>query len=242
MRYIISDIHGCYEEYREMLQKIRFSARDELYVLGDVVDRGPEPIKVLQDMMGRSNVSFIFGNHDYMMLRVLRKLAVEVTEDNWKEHLSSEDLLGYMYWIKDGGGVTSRQFRALSHEKQQDILEYLGEALPYEVLEHHGKRYVLVHGGLENFREDKELHEYRLSELIYCRPDYGRRYFQDKNTYVVTGHTPTLLIRSDGKSEIYQGNGHIAIDCGCVFGERLAAYCVETGECFYVESSRNPFP
>ena len=56
MRYLISDIHGCYEEYRGLLDKIHFSHRDELYVLGDAMDRGPEPIKVIQDMMRRPNV------------------------------------------------------------------------------------------------------------------------------------------------------------------------------------------
>ena len=51
MRYIVADIHGCYQQYQMLLEKIQFSEKDELYVLGDVVDRGPEPIKVLQDMM-----------------------------------------------------------------------------------------------------------------------------------------------------------------------------------------------
>lgn len=41
MRYIISDIHGCYHEYMELLNKIKFSDKDELYILGDAVDRGP---------------------------------------------------------------------------------------------------------------------------------------------------------------------------------------------------------
>ena len=50
---IIYVIHGCYEQYRLLLEKIRFSDNDKLYVLGDAVDRGPEPIKVLQDMMRR---------------------------------------------------------------------------------------------------------------------------------------------------------------------------------------------
>ena len=49
MRYLISDVHGCYEEYQELLDKIHFSNEDELYVLGDAMDRGPEPIKVIQD-------------------------------------------------------------------------------------------------------------------------------------------------------------------------------------------------
>ena len=66
MVYVISDIHGCYDEYIELLKKINFCDEDELYILGDVVDRGAEPIKVLQDMMLRANVYPILGNHDYM--------------------------------------------------------------------------------------------------------------------------------------------------------------------------------
>lgn len=67
MIYIISDIHGCYDEYMELLRKINFKDSDELYILGDVVDKGPHPIKVIQDMMMRTNVFPIIGNHDYIV-------------------------------------------------------------------------------------------------------------------------------------------------------------------------------
>lgn len=50
MIYAMSDIHGCYQQYKELLEKIHFSEDDILYVLGDVIDRGPEPLKVLQDV------------------------------------------------------------------------------------------------------------------------------------------------------------------------------------------------
>ena len=134
MRYIISDIHGCYEEYRELLEKIHFSENDLLYVLGDAMDRGPEPIRVIQDMIARKNVIYIVGNHDYMMLRTLKKLAVEITEENCETHLTSEDLINCFYWIQDGGRTTSDQFRALSRREQQNILDYVGDAYIYEVL------------------------------------------------------------------------------------------------------------
>lgn len=110
MRYIVSDIHGCYDEYMALLQKINFSEEDELYVLGDVVDRGPEPIKVLQDMMNRPNVIHILGNHDFIMYIIMKKLTVEVVEENWETHLSTEDLLAYYDWLQDGGEVTTQQF------------------------------------------------------------------------------------------------------------------------------------
>ena len=47
MQYIIADIHGCYEEYLELMNKIELVAEDHLYILGDALDRGPEPMKVL---------------------------------------------------------------------------------------------------------------------------------------------------------------------------------------------------
>lgn len=52
---------------------------------------------------------------------------------------------------------------------------------------------------------------------------------------MVTGHTPTPFIRADRKPLVYEAGNHIAIDCGCVFGGQLAAYCVETGEVTYVK-------
>ena len=44
--FVLSDIHGEYNKFINMLDKIHFSDKDTLYVLGDVLDRGPEPIKV----------------------------------------------------------------------------------------------------------------------------------------------------------------------------------------------------
>lgn len=236
MRYIMSDIHGCFDEYLEMLKKINFSEKDELYVLGDAMDRGSEPIKVIQDMMMRPNVIYIIGNHDYMMLSTLKKLAVEVTEKNCEDYLTQEDLLNYSYWMENGGKTTSIQFASLSHDEQYDILEYLEEALIYEILEDKGRQFILVHADIHGFNENKNLDEYDFSDFIYWHADYSKRYYQDKNIFLVTGHTPTALIRADKKPEIYQGNGHIALDCGCVFGGNLASYCIETGKITYVKS------
>ena len=62
MIYVMSDIHGCYEEYLEVLRVIDFRDEDQLYVLGDMVDRGKEPIKLLMDMMSRHNVFPLYCN------------------------------------------------------------------------------------------------------------------------------------------------------------------------------------
>lgn len=51
MNYVISDIHGCYDQFIELLDLIQLKDSDTLYVLGDVVDRGPHPIKTLLKLM-----------------------------------------------------------------------------------------------------------------------------------------------------------------------------------------------
>ena len=61
MIYAMSDIHGCYEKYRDMLETIKFAADDTLYVLGDVLDRGPDGFKILLDMAARPNVVGLLG-------------------------------------------------------------------------------------------------------------------------------------------------------------------------------------
>ena len=98
MLYVMSDIHGEYERYLSMLEQIDFSQDDTLFVLGDVVDRGPEPIRVLQDMASRDNVYLLKGNHEAMASFVLRRLNVEITEDNAESHVDMESLQAIMEW------------------------------------------------------------------------------------------------------------------------------------------------
>ena len=75
MIYVMSDIHGCYQTYLKMLEKIGLRESDTLYILGDVIDRGKDGIKVLMDMMMRPNVIPLLGNHEYMAAISLASLA-----------------------------------------------------------------------------------------------------------------------------------------------------------------------
>lgn len=231
MIYVMSDLHGCKEEYLEAIETIQLKEADTLYVLGDVVDRGPNGISILQDMMMRVNVIPLIGNHDYMALMMLRKLMVEVTEQNVDNHLSMEDMTSYMNWISDGGNTTIEEFRQLNLEEKEDILEYLEEFSLYEEVKVGDKEYILVHAGLEPFVPGKPLDEYELHEMIFEGPDYSKVYFEDK--ILVTGHRPTLHLEGDKKGKILCQNNHIAIDCGCVFGGKLAVMCLDNGKKWY---------
>ena len=83
MIYVMSDLHGEYDKYLAMLKKIKFSDDDELYILGDVVDRGQKPVEILRDMSMRHNVFPIMGNHDKMAIDVLG-LANERSADHYR--------------------------------------------------------------------------------------------------------------------------------------------------------------
>lgn len=235
--YVIADIHGCADEYFALLDKIGFSLDDTLFVLGDAMDRGPEPIRVLQDLMRRENVYYVLGNHDAMFLEVLRRLMVELNEEN-ANALTSEDFLAYYEFIQNGGDETLRQFRRLPPDQQADIRDYLASSPAYETIEHDGKLYILIHAGIDNFDPEKELDEYDPENFLWVRPDYEKNYFPGDRIFLVTGHTPTMLIRNDKCPLVYAENNHIAIDCGCVFGGNLAAYCIETGAVTYVKSRK----
>ena len=96
-----------------------------------------------------------------------------------------------------------------------------------------GKEYLLVHAGLGNFSPEKKLTEYALEDLLLDWPDYGKVYFPGK--YLVTGHTPTRLIpQNQGQDRIYQGNHHIAIDCGCAYDGPLGVFCLNDGREWYL--------
>lgn len=86
MTYVMSDLHGQFEKYKKMLELIGLRDSDDLYILGDVVDRGPEPMNILRDMSMRSNVFPVMGNHDYTALYVLSKLSEEITEEKIQNH------------------------------------------------------------------------------------------------------------------------------------------------------------
>ena len=65
--YLMSDLHGMYGLYLRMLETVQFGHNDHLYILGDMIDRGPDGVKILLDVVQRDNVTCLIGNHEHMM-------------------------------------------------------------------------------------------------------------------------------------------------------------------------------
>jgi len=71
-RLVIGDIHGCFAELQDLLEKAGVSTEDEIIAVGDIVDRGPETGKVLDWFRGQRNASSLMGNHERKHVRVMR--------------------------------------------------------------------------------------------------------------------------------------------------------------------------
>ncbi len=227
MTYVISDIHGCYTKYISMLHKINFSPSDTLYVLGDVVDRGPETMKVVLDLAARENVITLKGNHDHEAFVFLKNLTMPDNDPRADEFAEMLRL-----WLSDGGITTYEDYLKLGDKEKRIVLSFLYSMLPFKELQIGDQKYFMSHTVPEKAKM-LDLNVCRISDFITGEPEYEKKYYDDR--IIITGHTPTSFIDTDYRGRIWRGNNHIAIDCGAVFGNALGCICLETGEEFYAE-------
>lgn len=226
MIYVMSDLHGCYEKYLEMLGKISFSSNDTLYILGDVVDRGDCGIKILQDMMRRKNILPIMGNHERMALDILQKVYNEL-EYEGKTTATVSSSNDCKIWFAHGGYPTYHAFSLLHLKQQQVLLEYIENFhFDYDIVVS-GKEYYLAHSALKTNHNNVNA-----GKSIWERIDYNKQYFQNK--VFVSGHSPTFFIGEEWRGKIYNKNNHFAVDCGLIYGERLACVCLNNMDVFYI--------
>jgi len=227
MIYVMSDIHGCYNKYQKMLKRIALQKEDTLYILGDVVDRGVGGMQVLLDIAKRENVILLRGNHDYQAYLLLSHLSLLDGEECPKALLDA-----YQMWLSDGGRQTLAEYLPLSTEEQESVLAVLANAILSKEIRVNEETFLLAHT-VPEVDVICDYEEWGLEEYTLGEPDYEEVYFDDK--YIITGHTPTVYIDKRCQGRIWQGNHHIAIDCGAVFGHPLGCLCLDTFEEYYVE-------
>lgn len=222
--FVVSDIHGMYEHFIKLLEN--WNRDDKLIILGDMIDRGPDSLKVVQYVMelkAKHDVVVLQGNHDQMI------------EDFVRDSFGHGDL----YCNYNGGVPTLISFTGdqqimfksfaeraeLVKQKCKCELEFLEQGhLYYEF----GK-VLFTHAGFCSWRDCWE--ETTDNQFVWIRDHYKHK----NNTGLVNvfGHTPTQLINKDKSNDVWVSDDktYIGIDGACAYGGQLNGILInEAGE------------
>ena len=227
MKYVISDIHGNLKLFNEILRKIDLKNSDELYVLGDMIDRHSHGIEVMMILMNMPNAKVILGNHEWMMMRALGFPRKEDTGYRWYKRLEYMNI-----WFYNGAKHTYRAWNKLGVGKQGQIKDWLQNLpLEYDVETKKGK-FKLVHAApvclYDTYGTDcADALEY----AVWDRDTL--RYLPDVDGMTILfGHTITgnftgdltdcsvLAFGGDSEKSLWVG-----IDCGAGLPDGASRYC-----------------
>ncbi len=102
MIYLVGDLQGCCGAFDRLLAEIGFSpSRDRLVVLGDMVNRGPESLAVLQRLRGLDNAATcLLGNHDLHLLALAHGVRRPHRCDTLDQVLSAPDRAAWLDWVR----------------------------------------------------------------------------------------------------------------------------------------------
>jgi bis(5'-nucleosyl)-tetraphosphatase (symmetrical) len=100
--YLIGDVQGCDAALQRLLDKISFSpSRDTLYLLGDLVNRGPDSAAVLRRLMGYGDAArCLLGNHDLHLLAVAHGVRAPHRSDTLAGILQAADRAALLDWLR----------------------------------------------------------------------------------------------------------------------------------------------
>lgn len=226
MKYVMADVHGQFGAFDAMLEQIKFSDNDELIVVGDVIDRGPDGIKILKRILEAHNMGLILGNHEEMMLKSFRGTK-------------SEQAYYGEVWRSNGGYETEWPFMDLPDAERESILDVLEKTPDWLDIDAGEYKYRLVHGAW--YRDRRTRLWESPSPYQPARDNDGRR--------IVVGHTPVFLfdvnphralVKCGEHMKIFRCDGFIGIDCGCGLPESykkraLGCLRLDDQEEFYIK-------
>ena len=232
MIYVTSDIHGRLDRLKKLVRKLDFKIDDKLIILGDLVDRGNEPIEVIEFVMNHPNIEVIMGNHDEMMLHSL-KLNDEVQIERWN---------------RNDNQTTYNGFKLRSFNEQVKILNYI-DSLPYfKIIDN---KFLLVHAGFDPIRLNMDMKTMTLEDSLMKQKDrlvWERElFFMNKGLIgliTIFGHSPVTYINRclgnpDKKPyEIWiddKYNDKIGVDTANCYDGRLACIRLNDMKAFYIE-------
>jgi len=242
--YVIGDVQGCFESLMALVSAIDFDeSRDELWFVGDLVNRGPDNVGVLRFVRSLGDrATVVLGNHDLHLLARAAGISPRKDLDTIEDVLAADDCDQLVDWLRRQPVVVVRDDAYLVHagflpswtdETIRDSAAALSSALS-------GPNW---HVPLTSIATDRATGLGRLSAVLQ------RVRMIDSNEEVVSysgapqsapaATTPWFegAHRRDAKRRVYFGHWSalgllirddvVCLDTGCVWGRTLTAFCIE---------------
>ncbi len=263
--YAIGDIQGCYDEFSQLLDQVRFDTQnDSLWLVGDLVNRGPNSLGVLRRVRSLGDAAItVLGNHDLHLLAVAEGAAELHRSDTLDEILNAPDCDELMAWLRT---------RKLLHVQNDWVLVHAGLLPSWTVQQarelaleveaalcgDHYHEFLAHMYGNQPDRWDEELSGYKrlrvvtnsFTRLRICSLQ-GEMEFRFKGDLakMPAGYMPWFDVPGRASSNATIVCGHwsalglkvtpqvIALDTGCLWGGSMTAIRLEDREIFQARCS-----
>ncbi|MEM1122431.1 MAG: metallophosphoesterase family protein [Bacteroidota bacterium] len=197
----ISDIHGCLATFRQLLKTINFSKKDQLYLVGDFIDRGEDSKGVIDHIWALQKMGFTIrclkGNHESILVNGRKK--------------GEDDPI----WLHHGGKATLKSFQATSSQEIPNTYVRWMDELPHYLEE---GLYIFTHAGLSFETPNPLDNQY---DMLWIRNWYDDiNYNWLGNRTIVHGHTPIKKRELKKQFLDMPQTQYLDIDAGCVFSFR----------------------
>lgn len=190
-RIFIGDVHGHYDGLMRLFEAIAPTSADQVFFLGDLIDRGPKSAEVV-NFVSNSGHTCIMGNHEQLLLESLPNGKVN--------HQALQA------WLYSGGQTTVASYR--NPAALMEHMEWISQLPTHLDLGDIWLAHAGLHPGLP-------IAEQTVQEYCWIREEFhstSRPYFSDK--LIITGHTITFTLPDVLPGAIAKGQGWIDIDTG----------------------------
>ena len=208
--FVVGDIHGCYDPLMDLLKEIKFNfAKDRMFAVGDLIDRGPKSKEVL-DLLYEPWFHSVVGNHDYRFICY----CDAVSKDYKKAIVDFEDYLA-------GDGFFIKNLKEPEIIKYYKLIDSLPNVIEIETL--YGK-FGIVHAESLN---DWDMFKIGVNTNHSIRTNsmWTRKRFNKKDESIIKGIDYVIVGHTVVNEPIKLGNT-IYIDTGCVFGDNRKLTCI----------------
>ena len=251
--WVIGDIHGCWETLQGLLQRIRWdSAGDELWLVGDLVNRGPRSLEVLRwARRHRERIVSVLGNHDLHLLARARGLRPDRPGDRLNEVIEADDCEELLQWLQTRPFIHRRAGVIMVHaglwpgwtcDEAEEIAAAASGAIgdllarfrakpkpmwkpDFEGVERHAAAaavFTLLRTVHADGRPNFRYTGHPDGAPADCRPWFDTSTVVADGCAVIFGHWAVL--------GLHRENNAFCLDSGCVYGGALTAHRLDDGK------------